>query len=278
MDILRVFNNNVVLARDDHGNDVIATGRGLGFQAHPGDMIDRSKIVRIFVPADGRDSDHMAQLLSDIEPEHLAVISEALKAVGVGSHLAASPILVVALADHIQCALVRREKNLTIEYPLQAEVHSLYSCEYDHAVAIVDYVNRRLGLDLPTYEAVAITLHLVNAGFSSGDLSRTYQMTGVIQQLLSVIENTYSLHFDPTSVHVARFITHLRYLFVRLSNGTQLRNEAAALSVTIRQSYPNAYQCAQHIATILELRLGSPLTDDELAYLTLHVARLAFDT
>ena len=35
MHILRVFNNNVVLARDDTGREIVLTGRGLGFQARP---------------------------------------------------------------------------------------------------------------------------------------------------------------------------------------------------------------------------------------------------
>ena len=34
MEILRVFNNNVVLAKD-RGREVILTGRGLGFKAKP---------------------------------------------------------------------------------------------------------------------------------------------------------------------------------------------------------------------------------------------------
>lgn len=32
MEILRVFNNNVVLAKGGDGGEVILTGRGLGFQ------------------------------------------------------------------------------------------------------------------------------------------------------------------------------------------------------------------------------------------------------
>jgi CAT RNA binding domain len=66
MELVRVFNNNVVLARDDAGRDVILTGRGLGFQARPGQSVDPAQIVRIFVPADGRDPDHLAQLLAGI--------------------------------------------------------------------------------------------------------------------------------------------------------------------------------------------------------------------
>ena len=54
MEILRVFNNNVVLAKGGDGGEVILTGRGLGFQAKPGQTVDESKVVRTFVPLDGR--------------------------------------------------------------------------------------------------------------------------------------------------------------------------------------------------------------------------------
>ena len=46
MEILRVFNNNLVLARDPGGDEVILTGRGLGFQARPGQVVDPAKVVR----------------------------------------------------------------------------------------------------------------------------------------------------------------------------------------------------------------------------------------
>ncbi|MFV0451801.1 MAG: CAT RNA binding domain-containing protein, partial [Propioniciclava sp.] len=36
MKVLRVLNNNVVLALDDNGGEVILTGRGLGHDARPG--------------------------------------------------------------------------------------------------------------------------------------------------------------------------------------------------------------------------------------------------
>lgn len=77
MEILRVFNNNVVLARSSQGNDVVLTGRGLGFQAKPGDLVDEAKVVRTFAPVDGRDVDHLGQLVAAVPPEHvkLAVVA-----------------------------------------------------------------------------------------------------------------------------------------------------------------------------------------------------------
>lgn len=71
--------------------------------------------------------------------------------------------------------------------------------------ALVDAMNTYLGGALPDCEAVALALHLVNAGFSTGDLSPTYTMTGVIQQMLTVIEGYYGITLDQNSVNVAAF-------------------------------------------------------------------------
>lgn len=277
MRVVRVFNNNVVLALDDAGGEVILTGRGLGYQARPGQVVAADKVARTFVPADGRDPDHLAALLAGIPPEHIALVASAMTEAGLDARAAASPTLVIALADHVSFALKRLDLAMVFDYPLLAEVRNLYPEEYRQSVALLAAVNRRVETPLPDAEAVALALHLVNAGFSTGDLSFTYTMTGVIQQLIEVIEQTYGFALDLGSVSVGRFITHLRYLFVRIEQHRQLAQEHSTIGSAIREAYPRALECADRLAAILELRLGSALTDDEIAYLTLHVARVASD-
>lgn len=55
--------HNVVLARDRWA-EVVLTGRALGFQARPGQRVDESKVVRTFVPEDGRNPDNVAAMLA----------------------------------------------------------------------------------------------------------------------------------------------------------------------------------------------------------------------
>jgi beta-glucoside operon transcriptional antiterminator len=69
-------------------------------------------------------------------------------------------------------------------------------------------------------------------------------------------------------------MTYLRYFFVRAHNGRQLSEGAPALATAIRTSYPREYVAATRLQAVLELRLGVPLTEDEITYLTLHVARM----
>lgn len=72
MKVLRVFNNNVVLSRDQLGREVVITGRGVGYQKRPGQPIDPALVVRRFVPADNPES--VGQVLADIPPERLVLV------------------------------------------------------------------------------------------------------------------------------------------------------------------------------------------------------------
>lgn len=277
MEILRVFNNNVVLARRPDGTDVVLTGRGLGFQAKPGGTVDESRVVRTFVPVDGRDPDHMGEQVAAVDPERVQQVERALEQAGLGALAGRSPWLLIALCDHLEFAIVRQRDSIPLQYPLESEVSQLYPQEFAQASTVLAAFGREAGVELPEAERVAIALHLVNAGFSTGDLSRTYTMTGLIQQVLDVIGQTSGQPLERSSLGVARFITHLRYLFVRVSSGRQLEGESSSIGEAIRATYVEAHRSARRVAALLELRLDTVISDDETAYLALHIARVSAD-
>ncbi|MFJ7206608.1 PRD domain-containing protein [Streptomyces sp. NPDC098789] len=278
MKALRVLNNNVVLARDEQGQEVILTGRGIGFNCRQGQIVDPALIVRVFVPADGRDPDHLAEVLTLIGEEVLRAVVIALSEVGIEGRESTRPTLAIAVADHVAGALDRAARGIVVEYPLQAEAQTLYAAEYAQARRLLAAINERVDPQLAPSEATALTLHLVNAGFASGDLSFTYTMTGVIQQMLAVVRERYGLEVPQESMSAARFITHVRYLFVRVQQHRQLKGHESTIGKGIRQHYPEATHTAQQLATIVELRLGQQLSEDEVSYLALHVARMTAET
>lgn len=271
MQLLRVFNNNVVLARRG-AEEVIVTGRGIGFQAHPGTPVDPDKVVKIFVPDSGRDPDHLASMIAGIPGEYVQLVIEAMHSVDMPEALRSKLTLVVAIADHIHGAVSR---GASVAYPLEAEVRHLYAKDFELAQQLLTAINKGLHTALAPDEAVAITLHLVNAGFAVGDLSGTYRMTGLIQQILAVIGSHNGTELNSEDISVARFITHLRYLFVRMAEHQQLDSDDRQVATAISARYPDAVETAQMVANLIELRLDSALTPDEISYLTLHIARLA---
>lgn len=270
MQLLRVFNNNVVLARRG-AEDVIVTGRGIGFQAHPGTEVDPAKVVKVFVPDSGRDPDHLAAMIASIPGEYVQLVIDAMHSVDMSEALRSKLTLVVAIADHIHGAVNRGN---AVSYPLEAEVRHLYAEDFALAQQLLTAINGGLHKPLAPDEAVAITLHLVNAGFAVGDLSGTYRMTGLIQQILAVIGSHIDTELNSEDISVARFITHLRYLFVRMAEHQQLDSDDRQVATAISARYPDAVETAQMVANLIELRLDSALTPDEVSYLTLHIARL----
>ena len=270
MQLLRVFNNNVVLARRGT-EDVIVTGRGIGFQAQPGAEVDPAKVVKVFVPDSGRDPDHLAAMIAGIPGEYVQLVIDAMHRVDMPETLRNKLTLVVAIADHVHGAVTR---GAAISYPLEAEVRHLYAEDFTLAKQLLAAINDGLQSPLAPAEAVALTLHLVNAGFAVGDLSGTYRMTGLIQQILAVIGSHSGTTLDSEDISVARFITHLRYLFVRMAEHQQLDSDDRQVATAISARYPEAGETAHIVANLIELRLDSALTPDEVSYLALHIARL----
>lgn len=58
----------------------------------------------------------------------------------------------------------------------------------------------------------------------------------------------------------------------RMLNGDYERGGEAVLSNFIRQQYNNEWLCAEKVKEYLTDKLDKEITDDELAYLALHIA------
>lgn len=278
MRILKVFNNNVVLARHPERGEVVLTGRGLGFQRQTGDEVDAAKVVQVFVPDAQHGIDDLRAFLVEIPPEHLALAQQILELAHAELGLKLSQPQLIPLADHISFAIKRVRQGIKLESPLRAEVTHLYPAELRVARTGVQLVREQTGVPIPDDEAVPIALHLVNAAaFATDDLSRTFAMTEVFRQVFEVLESAYERPFDTESVNAARFLTHLRYFFVRVDTQRQLDEQPTSFAAAIRESFPGAFQAAQKVRALLELRLNTRITADEETYLALHIARLTHD-
>src|SRR5699024_12356488 len=99
-------------------------------------------------------------------------------------------------------------------------------------------------------------------------------MTGRIRKLIAIVGEFYGTELNAGDVTVARFITHLRYLFVMMQQNNQLLAEHSAIGRAIVEAYPRASECAKVLANIIEMRMDENLTEDEVSHLALHVARL----
>ncbi|MEJ2459242.1 MAG: CAT RNA binding domain-containing protein, partial [Novosphingobium sp.] len=162
MRIIKVFNNNVALVRDENGDELVVQGRGIAFQARAGDRLDVTQIERRFMPEPTGTPEQLAQQVADIPPE-LLHLAERILSLGSDFDLALDTRATVALADHISIALSRVAAGQKLDNPLELEVRTLYESEFNLGRRAIEVIHEVSGVRLPESEAVSLALHFVNA-------------------------------------------------------------------------------------------------------------------
>ncbi len=268
-----MLNNNVVLARDEIGREAILTGRGLGFQRKRGQDVDASLISRRYILADNAQS--VAEVIAGIPLERLALIERVFRKAARGLNTDVPSSTLIAVVDHINQAMERVRQGLAMDYPLRAEVAHLHPEELQLAEAMVEEINAAQEVQLPGGEAVALALHLFTAAIGAPSAQAASEQSRLIGQVMGLLEKSFGEAFDADSVNAARFAVHLRYFLVRARTAVQIEDGTSSLvAEALRTSDPDAYRVARRIRDLLEIRLNTIVTDDETAYLALHIARL----
>ena len=73
MVIIKVFNNNAVIARDAENREIVLMGCGIAFKKKNGDEVDKQLIEKTFILKGKDASEKFKLLLEDIPIEHVSL-------------------------------------------------------------------------------------------------------------------------------------------------------------------------------------------------------------
>lgn len=129
MQIAKVLNNNVVVVLDEHRREQVVMGRGLAFQKRPGDVLDDSKIEKVFALQSDELVGRLGELLSQIPLEVMTTCDRIIDlARGRLGKLQES--LYITLTDHCHFAIERQKKGIALRNVLLWEIKRLYPKEF----------------------------------------------------------------------------------------------------------------------------------------------------
>lgn len=269
--IIKKINNNVAMARDDRGNELVVFGRGIGFPKTPYLLTDESAVQGIF----SNISDGILSLVKSIPSEVIDASLEIMDAARTELGVELNPNAFLTLADHIQFAAERVAGGYEIENPLAGTVKVVYPAEFALGERGLAIVRAAAGIELPATEATSIAMHIVNAEREGGfaDMDEVMRTLSTIEEVTAIVERTFALKVDRASYNYTRFTTHLRYLIKRL-----LTNEAAGapnpdLLAHIAEDFPEFSACADAICRYLSERYNRPTGDEEKLYLMMYINR-----
>ena len=98
MRLIKKINNNFALAVDSNGEQLIAEGKGIGFQKMPCEFNDLSKLTRTYYDVHEQE----VSLLTDIPENILEICSKVYDYANLLISERINPHLPLILADHIQ--------------------------------------------------------------------------------------------------------------------------------------------------------------------------------
>lgn len=270
MKITKKLNNNVALAVDGNGKELVVFGRGVGFPAMPYELTDLSKIQRTFYDV----KSNYIQLATSLPEDMIMLSADIVELAQASLACNLNPNLTFTLADHISFAVERFINGIELNTPLAYDVAHFYPREMKLGRQALEMIREQKKIGLPPNEAINIALHLVNGELENSDMCSTLRDTQVIQDITELIEQELGIVLDTASFNYSRFIMHLRYLLQRLDQDDQEDNGIGSAMRLTCIKYPRVYACTLKVRDYLVRQSGRHCSEDEMLYLFMHINRL----
>lgn len=271
MKILKKLNNNVVLALNDKGEEIIVTGKGLGFRKMPYILEDLSLIEKKYIiPQNTKAS----EILESIPNEVIKVTEKVIRNGYKELNMEFNADILLTLSDHINFAIQRSKEGVEMRSPLQWEIKHLYPKEYEIGFHSLDIIENDLGVKLDKNEAAFIALHFINAQIGKHDMTETTKITTIMGEILSLIKYKFKIEFNEDSFEFTRFVTHIRYFIIRQVNNKPLDNDNNDMFTLMKDKLTEELECVEIIEKHLNKNYGWKCTNDEKLYLMLHIQRI----
>lgn len=270
MKVIKKINNNVVVCLDNNGHELIAFGKGLGFQKTPYELTDLSLITRTFY---GANSQYYA-LLDEIPGVVFEVSAKIVDYAKTEIKADFTPNLVFTLADHINFAIERYKKNISIKYPLAYDLESYYEKEMEISRKAVKLIESAFNVKIPEGEESSIAIHLINAEGSNENLQKVSETDKMIADITRIIETHFGQPINKKTFNYSRFATHVQYLLKRREDQQSISSENSEMFASFKGKYPRTYQCVLEISEYFKRELNWETSEEELLYLMIHINRM----
>ena len=270
--IKKIFNNNIVNAVDDDGEDVILVGAGVGYLTGRGKPVDESRVEREF-HLTGLARSGTFRVLLEIPYSVLKAVSRVASHLQETHGITLTPTVEVALADHIAQAISRLDAGIPIYNSMLWETKMTYPTEFAIALQALDVVHAELGRKLPLDEAGFITLHLVNAGLFN-DPQRAMTLGAALREIMAIVERELGITIDGSSPTSTRFLTHVKFVIQRITRSQTYSGSFDDFFRTLRDENAHIYACAVKIGDYLDATFAARITEEERMYLMLHLLKL----
>lgn len=274
MIIKKKLNNNVLLTIDNEGNEMVLIGNGLAFSSRPGELVDESKVEKIFRMTSQNESEKFADFLSSISKEQLVLIEKIMNYAETKLNIKLNQYLYLSLNDHLTSAIERLQQNIEITNPLLWEIKRIYPKEFEIGMYTLQLLNEQFEISFPEDEAGFIALHFVNAQQQKENMTQTMQIPKIVRDILNLIEYHFSREFSSETIAYERFLVHLKFFAHRVITKSDFPESNISITSQLAESWPKTYGCVLKIEKYMKETQDVQINEDEKFYLMVHIQHI----
>ena len=267
--VVKVFNNNIVLVNSEN-KEKILFAKGIGFGKKKGSIIPSgTEIAKVFSIEDQENINNFKYITRNIDSDLLGVCEEGIYEISNQLNCELNERIHIGLIDHLFVAVERLKNDKEVENPFLVETQTLYPKEYELAEMISNMVGEHCHIKFPEGEIGFITLH-IHSAINDGKVSNTVKNTYLSNVIVEYVENELNIKINRKSLDYARFCTHIKFAIQRIMENTTVNNELAKV---IKDTYKESYKISENICKVIEEELKLKVSEDEIAFLTIHIER-----
>ena len=274
--VKKSFNNNLILATDSAGTEVILKGKGIGFHKQRGDAVDEHLVEATFRPENENESSRFLQLFSSIPDDYWTIAEELLVWARETQGLKLSQKVILPLCDHLAGAVERYRNGVRLKNPMLWDIQRLYHREYCTGRRALELVKEYFGVEMDENEAGFLAYHFVNDQLGGQEQKKDLSlMTTLLGEVVDIIQQSFQLTLDPGDYNTQRLFIHVRFLVQRILGFQQQQPEVDEDWYNqFAAKYPRSHRCVLRIAQHLEDYYHYHLGLDEQLYLLIHIAQV----
>lgn len=267
--VIKVFNNNIVLV-NSLGIEKILFAKGIGFGKKAGSVIPKgTEINKVFSIEDEDNIANLNDMIKKVDDGFFAECEEAIYEISKEFETELDERIHIGLIDHLFVSVERLKNGDEIKNPFLIETKTLYPKEFSLAEMVANKIEYYSKVKIPKGEIGFIALH-IHSAINDGEISNTIKNTYLNSQIIEHVEKRLGINIDKGSLDYARFSTHIKFAIQRIIED---RTESNELVKMIKLAYEESYTIAQEVAEIIARDLKKNVTNEEIAFLTIHIER-----
>ncbi len=269
MKVIRNINNNVAVCLDDNNHEVIAFGKGIGFQKAPYEVA-LSQIDRTYYNLEPHYIALLNELPEDVMDVSFEIVQKGSAYLGVEFNRA----FWFSLCDHIHFAIENLKKGIVLSNPILNEVRHLHEKEMLLGKWAVRHIEKRLSVRLPQSEEGNIGLHFIDAQRQVKQKAEKDDIEHFVEDITDIVENEMNIIVDRSDFSYSRFVTHLKFLLKRSDRISESKSETEKMYDSVCDELPELEDLIEKIKEYITAVLHIEPGKEELLYLMLHINRL----